>query len=225
MTEYGSYYIRLRVVTHLSSGIVERTKRERAWKSSHARKSDKRRGERKMSSVSPFSRGVIFTRARVSLALLSLIMRKTGGLLVVKYCMCEGDPQGLVLGRARGIWPKLEMRSSALYCVTFRKCKDFYGRKHSCFCSLRMWKDLTTFVYFFFPYMVSKLIYGHYDPLWVLLKPEYWNWRLFWRLRRENALISRFMEYVNKQRRNSLSLFLNLDIVSLRKQPFQSINQ
>ena len=31
--------------------------------------------------VSPFSRGVIFTRARVSLALLSL--RKNGGLLVV----------------------------------------------------------------------------------------------------------------------------------------------
>ena len=31
---------RLRVVTHFSSGILERTKRERAWKSPHARKGD-----------------------------------------------------------------------------------------------------------------------------------------------------------------------------------------
>ena len=66
-----------------------------------------------MSRVSPFSRGVIFTRARVSLAL-STILRKNGGLLVVKYYMYEGYPQGLVLGCARGIWPKLKMRSSAL---------------------------------------------------------------------------------------------------------------
>ena len=59
---------RLRVVPHFSSGIRERAKRERAWKSPHARKGDMRRG-------------VIFTRARVSLALLSL--RRNGGLLVV----------------------------------------------------------------------------------------------------------------------------------------------
>ena len=39
---------RLRVVPHFSSGIVERAKRERAWKSPHARKGDTRRGERKM---------------------------------------------------------------------------------------------------------------------------------------------------------------------------------
>ena len=39
---------RLRVVPHFSSGIVERAKREGAWKSSHARKCDTRRGERKM---------------------------------------------------------------------------------------------------------------------------------------------------------------------------------
>ena len=39
---------RLRVVPHFSSGIVERTKRERAWKSPHARKGDTQRGERKM---------------------------------------------------------------------------------------------------------------------------------------------------------------------------------
>ena len=38
---------RLRVVPHFSSGIVERAKRERAWKSPHARKGDTRRGERK----------------------------------------------------------------------------------------------------------------------------------------------------------------------------------
>ena len=32
--------VRLRVVPHFSSGIVERAKRERAWKSPHARKGD-----------------------------------------------------------------------------------------------------------------------------------------------------------------------------------------
>ena len=36
---------RLRVVPHFFSGIVERAKRERAWKSSHARKGDSRRGD------------------------------------------------------------------------------------------------------------------------------------------------------------------------------------
>ena len=39
---------RLRVVPHFSSGIVERAKRERTWKSPHARKGNTRRGERKM---------------------------------------------------------------------------------------------------------------------------------------------------------------------------------
>ena len=104
---YGE--VRLRVVPHFSTGIVERAKRERAWKSPHPRKGDTRRGERKMRDYrqSPsfwpftadwfcsvslrknvgllvasffslsaacrlFSRGVIFTPARVSLALLSL---------------------------------------------------------------------------------------------------------------------------------------------------------
>ena len=38
---------RLRVVPHFSSGIVKRAKRERAWKSPHARKGDTRWGERK----------------------------------------------------------------------------------------------------------------------------------------------------------------------------------
>ena len=62
---------RLRVVPHFSSGIVERAKRERAWKSPHARKGDTRRGERKMRdphfSLSPprvaFSRVGWFSRA------------------------------------------------------------------------------------------------------------------------------------------------------------------
>ena len=54
------YPLRLWVVPHFSSGIVERAKRECAWKSSHARKGDTRRGERKMrknhfSHFSPFS--------------------------------------------------------------------------------------------------------------------------------------------------------------------------
>ena len=56
-------YFRLRVVPHFSSGIVEWAKREREWKSPHA--------------CRLFSRGVIFTSARVSLALLS--QRKNGG--------------------------------------------------------------------------------------------------------------------------------------------------
>ena len=50
--------LRLRVVPHFSSGKVEQAKRERAWKSPHA--------------CRLFSRGEIFTRARFSLALLSL---------------------------------------------------------------------------------------------------------------------------------------------------------
>ena len=41
-------YCRLRVVPHFSLGIVERTKRKRAWKSPHARKGYTRQGERKM---------------------------------------------------------------------------------------------------------------------------------------------------------------------------------
>ena len=38
-----SILVRLRVVPHFSSGIVERAKRERAWKSTHARKGETRR--------------------------------------------------------------------------------------------------------------------------------------------------------------------------------------
>ena len=64
----GLIKLRLRVDPHFSSGIVERAKRERARKSPHARKGDT-------------PRGMIFTRARVSHALLYL--RKNGGLLVV----------------------------------------------------------------------------------------------------------------------------------------------
>ena len=82
------YCSRLRVVPHFFSGIVERAKRERAWKSPHARKRDTRRGERKMSvACRLFSRGVIFTRARVSLALLSLEEKwgTTRSLLLLKF--------------------------------------------------------------------------------------------------------------------------------------------
>ena len=52
--------------------MVERAKRELAWKSPHARKA--RRGSISLSPrcISPFSWGVIYTRARVLLALLSL---------------------------------------------------------------------------------------------------------------------------------------------------------
>ena len=39
---------RLRIIPYLSSGIVERAKRKRAWKSPYARKGDMRRGEKKM---------------------------------------------------------------------------------------------------------------------------------------------------------------------------------
>ena len=76
---FGIYLLsRLRVVPHFSSGIVERGKRERAWKSPHATEGDTRWGERKKSffflpaACRLFSRGVFFTPARVSLALLSL---------------------------------------------------------------------------------------------------------------------------------------------------------
>ena len=71
---------RLRVVPHFSSGIVERANREHTWRSPHARA---RKGSffSLPAACRLFSRGVIFTRARVSQALLSL--RKNGGLLVV----------------------------------------------------------------------------------------------------------------------------------------------
>ena len=40
--DFCRFFHRLRVVPHFSSGIVERAKRERAWKSPHARKGDTR---------------------------------------------------------------------------------------------------------------------------------------------------------------------------------------
>ena len=52
----GINWPRLRVVPHFSSGIVEQAKRERAWKSPHARKGDTRRGER-MDVLNWFGRG------------------------------------------------------------------------------------------------------------------------------------------------------------------------
>ena len=72
---------RLWVVPHFPSGIIEWAKHERTWKSPNAKKGW-RRGERNTRHyrqslslsrrVSPFSGGVIFTRARALLALLSL---------------------------------------------------------------------------------------------------------------------------------------------------------
>ena len=44
-----------RVVPYFSSRIVKRAKRERAWKSPHSRKSNTRRGERKIRGPSFFS--------------------------------------------------------------------------------------------------------------------------------------------------------------------------
>ena len=51
----------LRVVPHFSLGIVEQAKRERAWKSPHARKGDTRQLSIAPHRVSPFLRGMIFT--------------------------------------------------------------------------------------------------------------------------------------------------------------------
>ena len=99
---------RLRVVPHLSPRIVERVKRERVWKSPHARKGYTRRDR-----VSPFSRGVIFTRARISLALLS--MRKNGGLLVV--CLpCYRVP--FVLKNPWRFLKNLDKKGAIIYAYT-----------------------------------------------------------------------------------------------------------
>ena len=96
---------RLRVVPYFPSGIVERAKRERTRKSPNAKKGW-RRGEREKwgttdkaflspRCVSSFSRGVIFTRARASLALLSL--RENDRLLVV-YDFCSSTMTGTCCG-------------------------------------------------------------------------------------------------------------------------------
>ena len=80
------------VVPHLSSGIVERAKSERARARKKKRKKKEKRKKKRRHAVvitffslpatcRLFSRGAIFTHARVSLALLSL--RTNGGLLVV----------------------------------------------------------------------------------------------------------------------------------------------
>ena len=97
-----------------------------------------------MSCVSPFSRGVIFTRPRVSLALSTIPEEKW-------WTTCTKAIRRVWFSGAHEEYGPSSRWDHRHYCVTFRKCKDFYGRKHSCFYSLRMWKDLTTFVYFFFP--------------------------------------------------------------------------
>ena len=97
---------RLRVVPHFSSGIVERAKRERAWKSTHARKGDTRRGERNTHiflfpcRVSPFlAWGDFHGRSRFAC---STILRKNGGLLVV-YSLGIGAQRILRL-QCRILW-------------------------------------------------------------------------------------------------------------------------
>ena len=97
-----------------------------------------------MSCVSPFSRGVIFTHPRVSLALSTIPEEKW-------WTTCTKAIRRVWFSGAHEEYGPSSRWDHRHYCVTFRKCKDFYGRKHSCFYSLRMWKDLTTFVYFFFP--------------------------------------------------------------------------
>ena len=104
-----TYLCRLRVFPHFPSGIVERAKGERTWKSPNARKAT-RRGEREKwgttdkallcpRRVSPFSRGVILTRARASLALLSL--KENEGLLAV-YNFCSSTMTGVCCGDNTG---------------------------------------------------------------------------------------------------------------------------
>ena len=75
---------RLRVVPHFPSGIVERAKRECTWKSPNGEREIWGTTDKAFHSPAAsrlFSRLVIFTRARASLALLSL--RENEGLLVV----------------------------------------------------------------------------------------------------------------------------------------------
>ena len=75
---------RLPVVPHFSSGIVERAKRKRVKIT--PREKRRHAAGREKNACRLFSRGVIFTRARVSLALLSLRKnaRKNGGLVVYR---------------------------------------------------------------------------------------------------------------------------------------------
>ena len=78
---------RIRVVPHFSSGIVRRAKRERPCL---------------------FSREVIFTRARVSRALLSL--RKNGGILVVYRLRPKSDQHQFSPDKFNTLWRQKVMR-------------------------------------------------------------------------------------------------------------------
>ena len=57
---------RLRVVAHFSSGIVERAKRERMWKSPHSRKGDTRWEERNMRVNTEHFYSVLYSMERKS---------------------------------------------------------------------------------------------------------------------------------------------------------------
>ena len=92
------------MVPHFSSGIVERAKRERTWKSPHARKGDTRL----------FTRGVIFTCARVSHALLS--QRKNGGSLSLSafcnsFVALHSEDLCPLAVRRSGMFSNLELRT------------------------------------------------------------------------------------------------------------------
>ena len=89
---------RLRVVPHFPSEIVERAKRECTWKSPNGEREIWGTTDKAFHSPAAsrlFSRLVIFTRARASLALLSL--RENEGLLVV-YNFCSSTMMGRCWG-------------------------------------------------------------------------------------------------------------------------------
>ena len=90
------------------AGILERAKHERAWKSPHARKGD--------------TQGVIFTPARVSLALLSL--RENGGLLVVYFV---SKPRSLCSSRFRFLRAKQDKRDMPALEVTKDTLRNYDG--------------------------------------------------------------------------------------------------
>ena len=62
---YFFFKCRLRVVPHFSSGIVERAKRERAWKSPHARKGFSLAAASRLSRVGWFSSAPRFARSSI----------------------------------------------------------------------------------------------------------------------------------------------------------------
>ena len=80
---------RLRVVPHISSRILERVKRERAWKSPHARNGDTRRGERIVIMSSVDSGWRVFDRCwQISMEEPIRVWRCESNALVQKLGLC-----------------------------------------------------------------------------------------------------------------------------------------